>query len=98
MSDGEAWHGVSFTSSRNSKRKIESMNIVRYQRYPQRDLSVTLDGLTNLRNELDRAFETSFGSFFRPLRSLNPWNPAVDVYQDNDKFTVYAELPGLKKE
>jgi HSP20 family protein len=74
------------------------MNIVRYQRYPQRDLSVTLDGLTNLRDELDRAFETSFSSFFRPLRSLNRWNPAVDVYQDNDQFTVYAELPGLKKE
>jgi HSP20 family protein len=57
-----------------------------------------LDGLTNLRDELDRAFETSFSSFFRPLRSLNRWNPAVDVYQDNDQFTVYAELPGLKKE
>src|SRR5580700_1931575 len=77
---------------------MKPMNIVRYQRYPQRDLSVTLDGLTNLRDELDRAFETSFSSFFRPLRSLNRWNPAVDAYQDKDQFTVYAELPGLKKE
>ena len=74
------------------------MNIVRYQRYPQNDLSVALDRLTNMRDELDRVFETSFGSFFRPLGSLNRWNPAVDVYQDNDQFTVYAELPGLKKE
>jgi HSP20 family protein len=74
------------------------MNIVRYQRYPHSDVSVTLGRLTNMREELDRAFESSFGSFLRPLGSLNRWNPAVDVYQDKDQFTVYAELPGLKKE
>jgi HSP20 family protein len=74
------------------------MNIVRYKRYPQSDLSVTLGQLANTRDELDRVFETSFGSFFRPLGSFNRWNPAVDVYQDKEQFTVYAELPGLKKE
>jgi HSP20 family protein len=74
------------------------MNIVRYQRYPQSDLAATFDQLTNLREELDRAFGSSLNSFFRPLGSLNRWNPAVDVYQDKDQFTVYAELPGLKKE
>jgi len=74
------------------------MNIVRYQRYPQNDLSVRFDRLTNMREELDRVFGSSFGPFFRPLGSLNRWNPAVDVYQDNDQFTVYAELPGLKRE
>ena len=74
------------------------MNIVRYKRYPQSDLSVALGQLVNTRDELDRVFETSFGSFFRPLGSLNRWNPAVDVYQDKEQFTVYAELPGLKKE
>lgn len=74
------------------------MNVLRYQRYPQADLSVALDRLTNMRDELDRVFESSFGSFFRPLGSLNRWNPPVDVYQDSNQFTVYAELPGLKKE
>jgi HSP20 family protein len=74
------------------------MNIVRYRDYPQGDLSVTFDRLTNLRDELDRAFDSAFGSFFRPLTSLSRWNPAVDVYQDKDQFTVYAELPGMKKE
>jgi HSP20 family protein len=29
---------------------------------------------------------------------LSRWNPAVDVYQDKDQFTVVAELPGFKKE
>jgi HSP20 family protein len=74
------------------------MNIVRYQRYPQSELSAALGRLTNMRDELDRVFESSFGSFFRPLGSLNRWSPAVDVYQDKDQFTVYAELPGLKKD
>jgi HSP20 family protein len=74
------------------------MNIVRYQRYPQSDLSVALDRLANMREEMDRMFESPFGSFFRPLASLSRWTPAVDVYQDKDQFTVHAELPGLKKE
>ena len=80
------------------ERKVNPMNIVRYQRYPQTDLSVAFDRLTNMRDELDRVFESSFGSFFRPLGSLNRWNPAVDVYQDNDQYMVYAELPGMQKE
>ena len=74
------------------------MNIVRYQRYPQSDLSVALDRLANMREEMDGMFESPFGSFFRPLASLSRWTPAVDVYQDKDQFTVHAELPGLKKE
>ena len=74
------------------------MNIVRYQRYPQTDLSAAFDRLTNMRDEWDRVLETSFGSFFRPLGSLNQWSPAVDVYHNNDQYTVYAELPGMKKE
>lgn len=74
------------------------MNIVRYRGYPQSDLSAAFDRLTNLRDELDRVFDSPFGSFFRPLTSLSRWNPAVDVYQDKDQFTVYAELPGMKKE
>jgi len=43
-------------------------------------------------------FDTSFGSLLRPLGSLNRWNPALDVYQNKDQYTVHAELPGLKKE
>src|ERR1700730_5726313 len=74
------------------------MNIVRYQRYPQSDLSVALDRLANMREEMDRVFESPFGSFFRPLASLSRWTPAVDVYHDKDQFTVQVELPGLKKE
>jgi HSP20 family protein len=74
------------------------MNIVRYQRYPQSDLSVALDRLANVREEMDRVFETSFGSFFRPLASFGRWTPAVDVFSDKDQFTVRVEVQGLTKE
>lgn len=74
------------------------MNIIRYQRVPHHELSVAFDRFANLREEFDRVFDTSFGSVFRPLGSLNRWNPAVDVYQSKDQYTVHAELPGLKKE
>jgi hypothetical protein len=58
------------------------MNIVRYQRYPQRDLSVSFSRFHNIQAELDRVFGTSFGSLVRPLVLPSRWNPAVDVYQD----------------
>jgi HSP20 family protein len=74
------------------------MNIVRFQRYPQRDLSVAFGRLTNMRNELDRVFGSSFGAFLQRDGVPSGRTPAVDVYQDKDQFTVYAELPGLKKE
>ena len=74
------------------------MNIVRYRHYPQSDLSAALDRLTNMRAEMDRVFESTVGSFSRSPAPLSRWNPAVNVYQDKDQFTVVVELPGFKKE
>ena len=74
------------------------MNIVRYRHYPQSDLSAALDRLTNMRAEMDRVFESTVGSFSGSPAPLSRWNPAVNVYQDKDRFTVVVELPGLKKE
>jgi HSP20 family protein len=72
------------------------MNIIRYQRYPQPDFSGAFDRLASMHDELDRAFESTFG--FRSLGTLSRWTPAVDVYQDKDRFIVVAEVPGMKKE
>jgi HSP20 family protein len=74
------------------------MNIVRYQRYPQMDLSAVLDRITSMRAEMDRVYSSTLGSSSQSPASLSLWNPAVDVYQDKDQFIVVAELPGLKKE
>ena len=73
------------------------MQIVRYRHYPQSDLSAALERLTNMRAEMDRVFEST-GSFSGSPAPLSRWNPAVNVYQDKDQFTVIAEVPGLKKE
>jgi len=51
-----------------------------------------------MRAEMDRVFESTFGSFSRSPAPLSRWRPPVDVYQDKDQFTVIVELPGLKKE
>lgn len=41
--------------------------------------------------------------FERNMRSLfdfdvNGWRPAIDVYEDKEKITLEAELPGVKQE
>lgn len=52
---------------------------------------------------LDEDFDQLFEGFFRPLRPFEErarWDlvPAVDVSEDDEQFTVRAELPGVKKE
>ena len=74
------------------------MQIVRYRHYPQSDLSAALERLTNMRAEMDRVFESTVGSFSGSSAPLSRWNPAVNVYQDKERFTVVVELPGFKKE
>ena len=55
-------------------------------------------GLNRLRREIDRLFEEPFG-FLVPSSSLfEGWSPAVDIYEDKDKYTLKAELPGLNKD
>lgn len=55
--------------------------------------------LMSLRQAMDRLFE---GSVVRPARFLpalsEKLTPSVDIYQDQDKLTVKATLPGLKTE
>src|SRR5271166_6933084 len=57
-----------------------------------------MDRLANMPAEMDRVFESTFGSVSRSPAPLSRWNPAFGVYQDKDQFTVIVELPGLKKE
>src|ERR1051326_5000539 len=58
-----------------------------------------VDRLTNLRDELERLFESPLEQFARGSQLLNGgWGPALDVYEDKDNLTVKAELPGMKRE
>ena len=54
--------------------------------------------LNRLRHEIDRLFEEPFSSLAPSTSFFEGWSPAVDIYEDKDKYTVKAELPGMKKE
>jgi HSP20 family protein len=77
------------------KRRVKPMDIVRYRPFLH-ELPVAFDRLAKMREEFDRVFNTSFEPLFGS--SFSRWNPALDLYQDKDQFTVVAELPGMKKE
>jgi HSP20 family protein len=54
--------------------------------------------LSELRNEIDRLFESPLSELTGQSQLLSGWTPALDVYEEKDSFVVRAELPGMKKE
>jgi HSP20 family protein len=51
---------------------------------------------------VNRLFEQAFGDAYRGEEgeemSSRAWTPAVDIAESDDRLTLYAELPGLKKD
>lgn len=68
------------------------MAIVRWR--PMRDMM-------NVQDEMNRLFDRFFGKELwdedEQLSQMN-WFPVVDIKENQDEFTVFAELPGMKKE
>lgn len=54
--------------------------------------------LSRIRSEINRFFEDPFAMTLPTTTLFEGWEPSVDVYEDKDKLTVKAELPGMKKE
>jgi HSP20 family protein len=54
--------------------------------------------LADLRDEIDRLFDSPLNGFGSVLQSLGDWSPALDIHEDKENFVVKAELPGIKKE
>ena len=73
------------------------MNLIRWQR-PVLTPWASLGRLTDLRDEIDRLFESPLSELGRTSNLLSGWTPTLDVFEDKDNFTVKAELPGMKKE
>jgi HSP20 family protein len=73
------------------------MNIVKWQR-PVLATWPSFGRLADLRNEIDRLFDSPLSELTRTSQLLSGWTPALDVYEDKDSFIVKAELPGMKKE
>src|ERR1700733_2309993 len=57
-----------------------------------------LGRLSNLRDELDRLFESPLNELGRTTELLGGRLPALDIREEKDSFVVEAELPGLKRE
>jgi HSP20 family protein len=80
------------------------MKLTRREKQDRGGLAPTQSGfapgteLNRLRREIDRLFEDPF-NFLAPSTSFfQNWTPAVDIFEDKDKYIVKAEIPGMKRE
>ncbi len=73
------------------------MNLIRWQR-PGLTPWANFGRLSDLRDDIDRLFESPLNELTRTSNLLSGWTPALDVFEDKDNFTIKAELPGMKKE
>src|SRR5438309_2051979 len=81
------------------------MKLARRERHDRGALSPANQGglspfneLNRIRNEIFRIFEDPFALASSASTLFEGWTPPVDVYEDKDKITVRAELPGMKKD
>jgi HSP20 family protein len=72
------------------------MRLMRWQR-PETSSWEPFDQLNNLREEINRLFESPFGEMARNSDFFG-WAPAVDLFEGKDHFEVRAELPGMNKD
>lgn len=72
-------------------------NVVRWQR-PEMALWPGFGRLTDLRDEIDRLFESPLSTLAHGAGMLSGWTPTLDLYEEKDSFVVKAELPGMKRE
>ncbi len=54
--------------------------------------------MTDLRDDIDRLFESPLAEWARTSNLLSGWTPALDIYEDKDNLYVKVELPGMKRE
>ena len=71
--------------------------LTRWQR-PELNAWQGVGRLTDLRDEIDRLFESPLAELTRTRQLLSGWTPAIDLFEDKDNFILRAELPGMKKE
>ncbi len=57
-----------------------------------------VEQLSNLRDEINRLFDSPFGELTRHMELFNGWSPALYLYEDQDNLIVKAELPGMKRD
>jgi HSP20 family protein len=77
------------------------MKLIRRQKQNQGDLTQSRGGgadLNRIRNEIDRLFQDPFSALTQGTSFFEGWTPALDIYEDKDKYVMKAELPGMRNE
>ena len=65
------------------------MNIVRYRRWPDQN------PLDEFRHVFGRLFDDDQSRSDESSVVTSQWVPSVDVKEENDRFILYADLPGI---
>jgi len=94
----KAAHAKRLVSSQSCKTQANftpTMNILHYRK-PHLPIWSPFDRHASFQDEMTRLFDGVFGNSL-PSDAAN-WTPALDLYEDNNNFTVKVELPGFKKE
>lgn len=73
------------------------MKLVRFQS-PLLAAWPAFNRLSDLRQEIDRLFESPLAELAETPSLFAGWTPAIDVYENKENIVVAAELPGMKKE
>ena len=71
---------------------------LRRREQQERGALAPFNDVNRLRSEINRLFEDPFGAWTPSTSFFEGWQPSLDVYEDKDKITVKAELPGMKME
>jgi HSP20 family protein len=71
--------------------------MIRWQK-PEINPWFALEPWSNLREGINRLFDSSLTDFGSFPKLMNAWGPALDLYEDKDNLVVKVELPGMKKE
>lgn len=72
-------------------------SLTRWQR-PEMTTWPAFGRLTDLRDEIDRLFESPLAELARTSQWLSGWNPSLDLHEDKDHLYVKMDLPGMKRE
>lgn len=70
------------------------LGLVRYQ--PKRNWA-RLPGIQEFQNEVEKLFDDFFTTASLEPTGERNWTPAVDIIEENDKYLLKAELPGIKE-
>ena len=75
------------------------MSLIRWQpRHAMKRCHHPHRGLTDFQSEMNQLFDYAFGRRGSEGSHESAWNPAVDVFEDGDRYHVHVDLPGMKRE